>query len=76
MSAVTDGQSTATIKVGKGADTYWLIVKADTPGQVRADIIEHFGLGPIETAGLTLDQLIAVASRTTPRRGTIGDGGE
>jgi hypothetical protein len=62
VSSESGRQSTATIKFGKGFEAPWLVV-AGTPAEIRAQLNDAFGLDPAKTAGLTLDQLISVASK-------------
>lgn len=71
-----DGDSTATIKFGRGHDDPWLVFKG-SPSQVKAQIVDAFSIEAEEANSLTLAELVVNVSQTAQsmRNASAGLGG-
>lgn len=63
----------ATIKYGAGHEAPWAVFHG-SPAEVRADIIEFFGITAADVAGLSLSDLVVNASQEARGVATIAQG--
>jgi len=59
---MSDHGTTVTIKYGKGYEETWAVFKGVTASNVRADIIDYFGMSHDAVAELTLHELVTNAT--------------
>lgn len=62
---------TVTIKYGKGYDESWAVFKG-VPEEVKADLVDYFGLDSASVAGLTLNQLVQNVTQIAHSGATAG----
>ena len=60
-----------TIKYDRGHDSTWAVFRG-TPGEIRQDITEYFGLERESVAGLTLNQLVQNVTQVAHSGATAG----
>ncbi|USH44952.1 hypothetical protein SEA_GREENWEASEL_34 [Streptomyces phage GreenWeasel] len=61
---------TVTIKYGKGYDDSWAVFKG-TPGEVREDVLDYFGIDRDSATGLTLSEVVVNATQIAHGKGLI-----
>ena len=59
-----------TIKYDKGHDATWAVFRG-TPGEIRADVMEFFGMDPATQAGLSLSSIVTNATQIAHGKGLI-----
>jgi hypothetical protein len=59
-----------TIKYGKGYDDTWAVFEGTTP-EVRAEIIDYFGMDPETQRGLSLSSIVVNATNVAHGKGLI-----
>ncbi|MFF9095661.1 hypothetical protein ACF1AX_21310 [Streptomyces sp. NPDC014802] len=59
-----------TIKYGKGYDDSWVVFEGSTP-EVRAEIIDYFGMDPETQRGLSLSSIVVNATNVAHGKGLI-----
>ncbi|MEU9795081.1 hypothetical protein AB0E27_31600 [Streptomyces sparsogenes] len=59
-----------TIKYGKGYDDSWVVFEGSTP-EIRAAIIEYFGMDPETQRGLSLSSIVVNATSIAHGKGLI-----
>jgi hypothetical protein len=59
-----------TIKYGKGYDDSWVVFEGATP-EVRAEIIDYFGMDPETQVGLSLSSVVVNATNVAHGKGLI-----
>ncbi|MGW8953516.1 hypothetical protein [Streptomyces sp. NPDC055709] len=59
-----------TIKYDKGHDATWAVFKG-TAGEIRADVMEFFGMDPATQAGLSLSSIVTNATQIAHGKGLI-----
>ncbi|WP_031513732.1 hypothetical protein [Streptomyces sp. NRRL F-5123] len=59
-----------TIKYGKGYDDTWAVFEGATP-EVRADIMDYFGMDPATQVGLSLSSVVVNATQIAHGKGLI-----
>ncbi|MCD2462474.1 hypothetical protein MBT42_02760 [Streptomyces sp. MBT42] len=59
-----------TIKYDKGHDATWAVFKG-TAGEIRADILEFFGMDPATQQGLSLSSVVVNATNVAHGKGLI-----
>ncbi|ATI18654.1 hypothetical protein SEA_AMETHYST_32 [Streptomyces phage Amethyst] len=59
-----------TIKYDKGHDATWAVFRG-TPGEIRADVMEFFGMDPATQVGLSLSSIVTNATQIAHGKGLI-----
>ncbi|MEU9605476.1 hypothetical protein [Streptomyces sp. NPDC048057] len=59
-----------TIKYDKGHDATWAVFRG-TAGEIRADVMEFFGMDPATQAGLSLSSIVTNATQIAHGKGLI-----
>jgi hypothetical protein len=59
-----------TIKYDKGHDATWAVFRG-TPGEIRADVLEFFGMDPATQVGLSLSSVVTNATQIAHGKGLI-----
>ncbi|MFG2923866.1 hypothetical protein ACGFYA_20450 [Streptomyces sp. NPDC048305] len=59
-----------TIKYDKGHDATWAVFRGTT-GEIRADVMEFFGMDPATQAGLSLSSIVTNATQIAHGKGLI-----
>jgi hypothetical protein len=59
-----------TIKYGKGYDDSWVVFEGSTP-EIRADVIDYFGMDPATQQGLSLSSIVVNATNVAHGKGLI-----
>lgn len=67
---MSDSGITITIKYGKSYEDTWMVFRG-TAGEIRADILEYFGMDPDSQAGLSLSSVVVNATQIAHGKGLI-----
>jgi hypothetical protein len=59
-----------TIKYGKGYDDSWVVFEGTTP-EVRAEILDYFGMDPESQRGLSLSSIVVNATNIAHGKGLV-----
>ncbi|MFF8845484.1 hypothetical protein ACF08N_22620 [Streptomyces sp. NPDC015127] len=59
-----------TIKYGKGYDDSWVVFEGTTP-EIRAEVIDYFGMDPETQRGLSLSSIVVNATNVAHGKGLI-----
>ncbi|MEX1655499.1 hypothetical protein ABZ960_20320 [Streptomyces pseudovenezuelae] len=63
-------ETTVTIKYGKGYEETWAVFKG-RPAEIRADILDFFGMDPETQVGLSLSSIVVNATNIAQGKGLI-----
>ncbi|MEU8133221.1 hypothetical protein [Streptodolium elevatio] len=64
-------ETSVTIKYGKGHDDSWVVFRG-TLSEIRANIMEYFGMDPESQRGLSLDSIVINATNIAHSKGLLG----
>lgn len=63
-------ETTVTIKYSGDKDATWVVFRG-TPAELRADIMDYFGMDPATQAGLSLSSIVTNATQVAHGKGLI-----
>lgn len=67
---MSDSDITITIKYGKTYEDTWAVFRG-APGEIRANILEYFGMDPETQVGLSLSSIVVNATNLAHGKGLI-----